>query len=76
MLHGTTTKRIGRGLLTTYASAISDEQLDAIIDGQDALEIAFLEVRPTEELVAHCYQTLARAGVDPLPVSRRRVNRE
>lgn len=76
MIPGTTSKRIGRGLLTSYASPLTEERLDAVITGQEALEFAFLEVRPTQELVQRCYSTLDRHGLDPLPVSRPRVNRQ
>lgn len=71
MLHGTTSKRIGRGLLTTYASPLTEERLDAIVEGQDALQHAFVNVRPTEDLVKQCYRTLDRFGIEPMPVKRR-----
>ena len=55
----------------THSTAISDRQIQERIAAQDALEYALLNVRPTQELVRTCYQTLERFGLDPLPVRKR-----
>jgi hypothetical protein len=51
-------------------SSMSDLEIMRLVEGQEALEHAFANVRPTDDLIKRCYRALANAGVKALPVRR------
>jgi hypothetical protein len=67
-------RRSPRACLTTYSSAVSDEDIATAFYEQGLLEYALANVEPTDELIAACYRALAAAGVEALPVEECQVD--
>lgn len=63
----------GRSVMTKHRSALTEDQIQETFLAQHALEHAFRNVQPTATLMTSCYQALARAGVEALPVTRKRI---
>lgn len=59
--------------MNKHQPALTDEQIASIMIGQNALEGALLNVRPTADLITDCHKALVLAKVEPLPLNRRRV---
>jgi hypothetical protein len=55
-----------------WISAATEDRMVQVWRGQEDLAKAFKYVTPTDALMFACYEALAKAHVQPLPVQRRR----
>lgn len=60
-------------VMKKHRPTMTDAQIDQVLEGQNALEFALLNVSPSPELISDCHKALVLAEVEPLPLNRRRV---